>query len=512
MKANRLLAIGLDGASWSIIDPLIKEGKLKNISRCIANGNRASLKSTIPYLTPPAWSSIFSGVNPGKHGMFDFISIDEEGKRQIVTARNMHADYIWEMLNGENVLGINIPMIYPIRYSGNAKLVAGFGCPDRKLKFTSDEKLKQEIFDIEPNYEIDIPDMDLIFKNNRKEVSRRISANLEMKKRVAGHLLKNKEWELGIIVFSAPDWIQHFFMKEFEESEGKSDTKIAKIYESIDEFIGKIDSKIDVIIISDHGFKTVGKKLFLNSYLKDKGYLKLKNEKVLKRIFRRMGITREKIKNLWFVRKLVGSYYVSMKSSEKARKKSSVIKSILPGENMKYEDIDAEKSNAWLFSKEGGIYVKNTDILEKLIDDLYKLNKILGKKAIKKVWKREELYFGSYVQTAPHLLVELNGDIQLEEEIKTNYTENISENERNGNHDLEGIFISCGKNFSTKKDIDTLSVNDITPLILHYFGYELPDNLDGRIPFIFSEDIKAEKKVKKTGTIRKLVKKLKKAC
>ena len=71
-KKHRVVVIGWDGATFDLIDPWIREGKLPNIARFMEGGTRGHLQSTVPYFTYPAWTSFLTGKNPGKHGVFDF--------------------------------------------------------------------------------------------------------------------------------------------------------------------------------------------------------------------------------------------------------------------------------------------------------------------------------------------------------------------------------------------------------------------------------------------------------
>ena len=69
---NRVLVIGLDGATFDLIDLWVKEGKLPNLAKCMEQGVRANLKSTPLSNSAQAWSSFITGKNPGKHGIYDF--------------------------------------------------------------------------------------------------------------------------------------------------------------------------------------------------------------------------------------------------------------------------------------------------------------------------------------------------------------------------------------------------------------------------------------------------------
>ncbi len=73
---RRVLIIGLDGVTWNVLTPLVNEGRLPNIKRAIENGAWGALQSTTPPITPAAWTTFLTGVQPGKHGIIDFERYD----------------------------------------------------------------------------------------------------------------------------------------------------------------------------------------------------------------------------------------------------------------------------------------------------------------------------------------------------------------------------------------------------------------------------------------------------
>ena len=66
---TKSIIIGIDGATWSIIDPLIKQGSLPNIEKLITNGVRANLKADPSISSPVAWTTIATGKSKEKHGV-----------------------------------------------------------------------------------------------------------------------------------------------------------------------------------------------------------------------------------------------------------------------------------------------------------------------------------------------------------------------------------------------------------------------------------------------------------
>src|SRR4030042_5265280 len=74
MKNRRkVLVVGMDGATLDLIEPWANDGILPTLKRLMDEGVRGPLRSTIPPITGPAWTSFATGTNPGKHGLYDFL-------------------------------------------------------------------------------------------------------------------------------------------------------------------------------------------------------------------------------------------------------------------------------------------------------------------------------------------------------------------------------------------------------------------------------------------------------
>ena len=72
--SNKVLIVGIDGGTFTIIKPLVEQGKLPAIKKLMESGTHGILRSTAPAITAAAWSTFMTGKNPGKHGLFHFIS------------------------------------------------------------------------------------------------------------------------------------------------------------------------------------------------------------------------------------------------------------------------------------------------------------------------------------------------------------------------------------------------------------------------------------------------------
>jgi tetratricopeptide (TPR) repeat protein len=96
----KVVLIGLDGADWNIIDPLIAAGRMPNLARLVRSGVRGRLRTITPMLSPVIWTSVATGVLPGRHGIIDFLaSTGGDGARVPVTSSLRKVKAIWNILS-----------------------------------------------------------------------------------------------------------------------------------------------------------------------------------------------------------------------------------------------------------------------------------------------------------------------------------------------------------------------------------------------------------------------------
>ena len=73
---KRVIVLGFDGLDYDLTRSLIDKGRLPNFARLAASGGFAPLETSIPPQSPVAWSTFITGLDPGGHGIFDFIHRD----------------------------------------------------------------------------------------------------------------------------------------------------------------------------------------------------------------------------------------------------------------------------------------------------------------------------------------------------------------------------------------------------------------------------------------------------
>jgi len=95
----RLLIIGLDGADWDLVDPLMRQGRMPRLKRLVDEGVRAPLRSYDPMISPLLWTTMVTGVGPDRHGVADFQAIEAgTGRRVPITSRFRRTRALWDML------------------------------------------------------------------------------------------------------------------------------------------------------------------------------------------------------------------------------------------------------------------------------------------------------------------------------------------------------------------------------------------------------------------------------
>ena len=157
MKATRrVLVIGLDGATFTVLDDMRGRGLMPNLDRLAAEGASGVLTSTMPPITPAAWTTFMTGKTPGRHGIIDFERYDARTHSLAFnTTRDMlgRAKDIWRLLSdrGVRVGSLQLPMTYP-PFPVNGFMVSGFDTASIDNQFTHPPELKSEILREIPDY------------------------------------------------------------------------------------------------------------------------------------------------------------------------------------------------------------------------------------------------------------------------------------------------------------------------------------------------------------------------
>jgi len=489
---NNILIIGLDGSSFKIINRFID--KLPNLKKLIKNGVSADMNSTIPPLSPAAWTSFSTGKNPGKHGIFDF---EKPGNYEsgIVSSLDVKEKRFWEILNehGLTTAIFNMPVTYPPK-KVKGYLVAGMLTPSENSDYTYPKDFKKVLKKL--GYRL--KQKEKYLPGEEEAVFKDLYSLVENKERVICELLKKHKCNVNLFVFMETDSIHHRFWKFMDEDypceEGlreKHKDKIFRLYKRIDKAIGKFIeiAKPDyTIIMSDHGAGPLYDTFLLNKWLMELGLLKMKNSFKTKikiflakhNVFFRAYkfISKLKLKNvfLWIPRE----------------KKKFFINTFLS-----MQDIDWKRTKAYSKSKYKQIYLNlkgrekggivDKEEYERLRNFLIKKIKELnykGKKMKIEVYKKEEIYHGKNLKSAPDITFVLNDYEILSAnhfgfEAKSLFA-GLDYANNSGTHRKKGLLIISGKGIKKRNKIKA-DLTDLAPTILFINGIKPPEDMDGRI-------------------------------
>ena len=484
---RRVLVIGLDGATLDLIVPWAARGELPTFSSLMGEGAHGHLKSTMPALTPPAWTSSLTGKNPGKHNIFDFF-VHERGsyKKRIVSARDRRSKAVWNILSeyGKKVGVFNVPITYPPE-EVNGFMVTGMLTPSLANNFTypfelKDELLKRVGYRIEKNLG-DLP------KENEVDFLKNITETTENKNRALLYLLKKFEWDFFVGVFDALDSLQHFFWKYMDERHPQYQElstlsfrdAILNHYKQLDrliaEILGAIEEEGSVIIYSDHGFGPLYKDVFLNNWLEEKGFLKLRwNMQGLRLRLLKNTLLPTKIKN-----PLVKDHFKYSKLISAINWKAT--KSYFFSLSGQAIRLNVKTREPGGMIAEGEEYEHVRDLLIQELQELR--DPETGEALVEKVFKREEIYSGDFVENAPDLLLSMKDGYTLQEGFGKDLIMPATQRHviRSGTHRANGILFMKGKGIRKGVSIESAEVVDIAPTLLYMMGLPVPHEMDGKV-------------------------------
>jgi predicted AlkP superfamily phosphohydrolase/phosphomutase len=246
----RLLILGWDSATFDVIDPLIDQGRLPVLASLMERGMRAPLRSTWPPMTDCAWTSAFTGCNPGKHGIFgSWYRAPGAYEFRYFSSRDRRAAALWDLAAGISFLVWNVPMTFPPQ-DVNGAMVAGYGAP-RGSRFCSPESLQDSLaerWDLE----------DLLDRAPYGSLDRyleQLVSGLRAQAQALPWAIRETAADCAVAVWPHVDRAQHFFW-QFRHTDHALSSAVERVYEEMDRTTGAVLQAFpdaDVLVVSDHG-------------------------------------------------------------------------------------------------------------------------------------------------------------------------------------------------------------------------------------------------------------------
>src|SRR5262245_11943658 len=249
----KILVIGLDAATMDLIEPWVQAGHLPVLAHLMREGASARFVSTPNMHSASAWTSILTGMNPGRHGLFVFSDRDfQTGRQEFFTGGDRHAQIISEHLNSAGLRCglVNVPMTYPADAARGSFMISGLDAPELNENAFSPRELRAEVLASFPDYRFTPAGLGDLMRSGRTREA--LDAWTELVRRqtdAAQHLISNHAVDFFMIVYTASDWAGHNLWNSREA--------LRSIYESLDDAIARLlklaDESTQVYVISDHG-------------------------------------------------------------------------------------------------------------------------------------------------------------------------------------------------------------------------------------------------------------------
>jgi predicted AlkP superfamily phosphohydrolase/phosphomutase len=473
---GKTVLIGIDGATFSILDPLLAEGHMPFLKNFLGRAYRANLMSTPNPLTPPAWVSMITGRSPGHHGVFDFIRSENRNGTIYFTLYNSSdilCETIWSMASrqGRTVMHLNFPMMAP------PQPINGLVIPSmvqwRHLKKNIYPQSLYDTISSIPGFQAD--QWGLTYSEANEAMRHRALFPDEAEEKawvtkirnrdeqwfiIAKHLMENNPADLTAIMFDGVDKILHPYWRLLDPDtppdklldwEKRLRDEVLEYFRQLDGYIRDIvqiaGEEAHIIMASDHGFGPARYVFHINVLLERLGYLgwrEVHHAKV------------KKHNHEWSFASLDWSKttaYVGTPSSNGIRIR-------MPGQNSNSTEYAAFRAR----------------LVEQLLD--YR-DPVTGEQIVTRATSREEAFPGRAMPHAPDLTLTLTDhsfvSVTNEEPIV------FHRPEINGTHRPEGIFILGGPGVRRGAHPEPYSILDIAPTMLYCSGLPIPEALEGNV-------------------------------
>jgi len=470
METRKILALGIDGASWNLLDDWISQGELPNLRKAREEGFSGNLKSTHPYVTFPAWKTYSTGRNPAKLDVYYWFTFDQgSGELDFADSRDFKAKELWDYLDERNLSSgvINMPSTYPPKELEQVFMISGTLADEDNFAFPEEleEDLREQDYRVNPKSE-----------KNTDEWVEEIKELIRLRTDVA--LDKLDEVDFMHLTFFYTDKMQHNYWEGEETLE---------VWKEVDKQVGRLtETDTNLLIMSDHGFQSLDKFFYINSWLEEQEYLKRKTDAGDKA--QKAGLNRDRLFNIV---KSLGLQDIARKLVPKK------IRRLIPREGGVVEEtdvaakIDFESSKAFALS-EGPLYIieDNVEDKEEFKERLKsELEGFKDGEMVKEAFDGKEIYSGEYEGSAPDLFLYQASGVEIRMDLSGKIVdEECGASSWIANHRQDGIYTAYGPDFAQgEKDI---IIYDLMPTILSYYGVNVPSDVDGEVRTeLFEEDI-----------------------
>ena len=525
----KVLVIGLDALTPRLVEKWVAEDRLPNIGRVMAEGAWGPMESVPNRNSAPAWSTMVTGLNPGKHGIYWFTEDDPKNYAyKFINGSYRRGKAFWRVLSeeGQNVGVINVPLSFPAE-DVNGVFVSGVDSPSADdPRFTHPSDLRHEVKRAAGGEYYVYPALArYVIGGEADEGLRRLHSSIDKRAAVAEHLMTTKPWDTFMVVFTESDVVQHFFWRHMDEpADGDPANHVDAIrdtYEHLDAVVGDLMKAVGpdtlVMLVSDHGARQEdGLARTLPSWLQHLGLLTYKTEggKANVRSLAYSAVTRA-------FRKLDKTLppEVKHKLSRRIPWLRRRVENMMSFGKLDWSKTiaytDGKRPEIWINLKgrqsQGIVEPKDYDevcgqIIERLTSGQCSRT---GKPLVRKVLRRDEIYSGPFVDRSPDLIVQWMDegsclDIDYPDGtsfklLKQHLPDDPFDHLVNGGHDPYGIVALLGPGVKPGR-LEGAQIADVAPTVLYLRDAPIPSDTDGKVlEGALSPDLLGSRQVRKGG-------------
>ncbi|MCG3138629.1 MAG: hypothetical protein HJJLKODD_02495 [Phycisphaerae bacterium] len=509
--AARLLLIGLDGATWNILRPMMQQGRMPHLQALLERGSHGVLMSTIPPITPAAWTTFMTGQGPGRHGILDFERYNPTTHElRFNSTYEIRQRTIWQMLSdaGRRVGVIQVPMTYPPK-KVNGFLISGFDTPGTDVPFTWPPELKDELLQRWPEFSFKTTWQRRmlgglsIYRENLDYINRSFDLGVEL----THHFGEKYGWDVLMVMYKLVDNLQHKVWKHLDPRLAGLQPDRAELaagcFAHLDQALGQLfdyakQHDAGVMIMSDHGHGALDGKIQANQLLVELGHLTLDTARQTRnrsrQILRRwLGRKREKFSETYGIDQdlavdwsrtrafiahagMCGFLYINLRG----RQPQGVV------EPRDYEalrnDIIAQLCdfNVDVPADVQQRYTRTAPGFQPIGDEPLAPPRV---KIFEAIYKPEELYHCRREDQPwlPDLMLVPAPGLSVIRKIRGGDAVRwVPWRKMEGTHRMEGVFAAAGPLFRHLPNTPA-TLADLAPTILAAQQLPIPDNLDGRV-------------------------------
>ena len=483
---KKAIVIGLDGATWELLRILLDKGLLPSLQGIVRDGIESTLSSTLPPASAPAWTSLVTGRNPGKHGIYDFLKYENGHEAGVVTSKDIRCPTFYEMMSEHNLktVLINLPVSYPPK-DMKGIIVGDWMAPK---VYAYPESASSYINNYRQMYKVQ--------EDGRKGIFDVLDLE-ERRFEVAKNVFLNEDWDLFFVIFSGTDWLSHRFFPDMKQGNGVGELA-RRVFILVDSAIGwfieSMDQDTMLLVISEHGFHTYEGSFRINSWLEKQGWLtRGKSEKSRGSNRLNSGAKDGGILNrgnkIVVPERILEMITRFPRIAKWARRIQNIAGKRL---NSTPEwAIDIDDSQAFVPSVYGcGVHINRelvteVDHINKLTDDIIRKMRDVRDEKDEKVFdiveRGEDFYTGDGSSGAPDIVFWQNDKWWIDRSLP------LSENNDNffikrsiSSHHPKGVFLAYGSGIGENGGLSAVDIYDIAPTLLYYFGLTIPKEMDGR--------------------------------